>query len=141
MRKFKYQVVSMAVILRDIVKPKYINEEHKDLVDIADMFYNANLGPEYLKDEYKGLYERYGKEFFDLVLKDASAIDSQLTGSGTHEEELALDYGDYISGAIDPYETKKVSSDFTAIRRSIEEHPNLTDAEKDLLVEIIRKEK
>lgn len=104
MRKFKYQVVSMAVIVRDLTAPQYINQEHKDLVDIADMFYNANLGPEFLKEEYKPLYEKYGKEFWNTVIEDASAIDSQLTGSGTHEQELILDYNDYISGALDPYE-------------------------------------
>ena len=104
MRKFNYQVVSMAVILRDIINPKYVNEDHKMLVDIADFFYNNNLGPEYLKPEAKEVYEQYGKKFFDLVLEDASAIDSQLTGSGAHEQELILDYSDYISGALDPYE-------------------------------------
>ena len=139
MSKFKYQVVSMAVILRDITEPKYINEEHKSLVDIADFFYNANLGPEYLKPEAKELYDKYGKEFFDKVLEDAIAIDSQLTCTGTHEQELMLDYSDYVNGAIDPY-VKPIKSDYSEIRRTIEKHHNLTDAEKDLLVEMIRKE-
>ncbi len=107
MNKFKYQVVSMAVIIRDITTPEYINKEHKDLVDIADMFYNANLGPEYLKEEYKPLYEKYGKEFWNMVIEDASAIDSQLTGSGTHEQELLLDYQDYLNKAINPYQEDK----------------------------------
>ena len=107
MRKFNYQVVSMAVILRDIIDPKYINQEHKDLVDIADCMYNNNLGREYLKPEYQELYDKYGYAYWQNVLHDASAIDSQLTGSGTHEQELILDYSDFISGALDPYEKEK----------------------------------
>lgn len=103
MRKFKYQTVSMAVILRDITEPKYINMEHKNLVDIADFLYNANLGPEHLINEAKATYDEYGKEFWDKVLEDAGAIDSQLNGEGTHEQELILDYSDYLSGALDPY--------------------------------------
>ena len=107
MKKFKYNVVSMAVILRDITEPKYINEDHKMLVDIADFFYNANLGAEHLKPEAKAVYDQYGKEYFKLVLEDASAIDSQLNGEGTHETELILDYSDYLSGALSPYEEEE----------------------------------
>lgn len=107
MKKFKYNVVSMAVILRDITEPKYINEDHKMLVDIADFLYNANLGAEHLKPEAKAVYDQYGKEYFKLVLEDASAIDSQLNGEGTHETELILDYSDYLSGALSPYEEEE----------------------------------
>lgn len=139
MSKFKYQVVSMAVVLRDIIDPKYINKEHKDLVDIADFLYNNNLGSEYLKPEYQKVYNEYGKDFWKKVLNDASAIDSQLNCSGIHEEELILDYSDYVNGAIDPYE-KLVKSDYSEIRRTIEKHHNLTDAEKDSLIEMIKKE-
>lgn len=108
MKKFKYNVVSMAVILRDITEPKYINEDHKMLVDIADFLYNSNLdASEHLIKEAKEVYEQYGKKYFDLVLEDASAIDSQLNGEGTHETELILDYSDYLSGALDPYEKEE----------------------------------
>lgn len=99
--KFKYEVVSAAVILRDIANPEYINDEHRMLVDIADSLYNANIGPEYLKPEYRALYDKYGKEFWNLVIQDASAIDSQVSG---HEQELLADYADYLSSAINPYE-------------------------------------
>ena len=103
MNKINYQAVSMAVIIRDIADLKpwhYLNDEHKDLVDIADFLYNANLGAEYLKPEAKALYDEYGKDYFREVLKDAAAIDSQLTGDGMHEQELLLDYQDVISGAV-----------------------------------------
>lgn len=103
MNKINYQAVSMAVIIRDIAELKpchYLNDEHKALVDIADFFYNVNLGAEYLKPEAKALYDEYGEDYFKDVLKDASAIDSQLTGDGTHEQELILDYQDVINGAV-----------------------------------------
>ena len=99
--KFKYQIVSIAVILRDLIDVRYINKEHEMLVDIADYLYNVNLGPENLKPEYKKLYEAYGEEFWNNVIEDASAIDSQLNG---HEDDLILDYADYLSGAISPYD-------------------------------------
>lgn len=89
-----YTAVSMAVILRDITTPKYINNEHEKLTDIADAFYNADLTAEYLKPDYKELYDRYGKEYWQKVIKDACAIDSQLQG---HEEELLADYNDIIN--------------------------------------------
>lgn len=88
-----YEKVSMAVILRDITTPKYINKKHEMLVDIADTLYNADISPEYLKPEYKQLYEEQGAEFWDKVMQDISAIDSQLQG---HENELVEDYNTII---------------------------------------------
>lgn len=91
---FNYELVSMAVILRDITEPKYINEEHKKLVDIADTLYNANIGVEYFKEDYKELYNKYNKNnFWQNVLRDAGAIDSQLQG---HENELLETYNKAI---------------------------------------------
>lgn len=91
---FNYEVVSMAVILRDITDPKYINEEHKKLVDIADTLYNANIGVEYFKEDYKELYNKYNKDnFWQNVLQDAGAIDTQLQG---HENELIEAYNEAI---------------------------------------------
>lgn len=74
----KYQLVSMGAILRDWRKPQYISGEHEMLVDIADFLYNANLSADYLKPEYKVLYDKYSQDFWDKVLKDMGAIDSQL---------------------------------------------------------------
>lgn len=88
-----YTAVSMAVILRDMITPKYMNDEHQKLTDIADALYNAGLTAEYLKPEYKDLYDRYGLEFWQKVIDDAAAIDSQLDG---HEQELIDDYNDMI---------------------------------------------
>lgn len=95
MNNINYMLVSEGAILRDYITPEYINEEHKSLVDIADFFYNANLGAEYLKPEAKELYNRYGKEFWEIVLKDMSAIDSQMTGD-REKADLILDYNDQL---------------------------------------------
>lgn len=89
-----YQVVSVGAILRDYIDPKYINDEHKRLVDIADSLYNINIPVEEWNDNpefnYKALYYSYGKEFWDLVLKDMGAIDSQISEHNT--QDLIDDY-------------------------------------------------
>lgn len=90
-----YQVVSVGAILRDYIDPKYINDEHKRLVDIADSLYNINIpvdkwndNPEY---NYKALYHKYDNgDFWTLVLKDMSAIDSQITEH--NKQDLIDDY-------------------------------------------------
>lgn len=78
-----YQAVSIGAILRDYEKPQYASEEHKRLVDIADSLYNINIpvsewgdNPEF---NYKDLYYSYDQEFWDLVLRDMGAIDSQIS--------------------------------------------------------------
>lgn len=90
-----YQLVSMGAILRDYISPKYINEEHEKLCDIADSLYNINIPVEEWRDnpeyDYKGLYKKYSAEFWELVLKDMSAIDSQLVGD-RQRDELIEDY-------------------------------------------------
>lgn len=77
-----YALVSEGAILRDYTTPQYINDEHKRLVDIADSLYNLNIpvsewgeNPEF---NYKELYAKYSAEFWELVLKDMHALDSQL---------------------------------------------------------------
>ena len=103
---YRYDTISMAVILRDYIEPQYIDSEHKDLVDIADCLYNNGwFMKDHLDKDSKELFDRYGEEFWKLVLKDAGAIDSQLESPIDRRlEELALDYNDYVSGAIDPKE-------------------------------------
>lgn len=98
MTPIKYQLVSEAVVLRDYQAPKYLNEEHKRLVDIADCLYNANIpvsewndNPEY---DYKALYARYGEEYWKKVLKDISALDSQLNHYNVGE--LAEEYQEML---------------------------------------------
>ena len=95
--KIPYQLVSMAVNLRDYTDPEYKNDEHEKLVDIADSLYNAGIRPESFYDEYKQLYDRYGKEYFDKILKDAQAIDSQLTDDDK-VNELYVEYVDKLGG-------------------------------------------
>ena len=90
-----YQLVSMAAIIRDFDDPKYKSKMHRDLTDIADSIYNVGISPDQMKDTYKKLYYQYDKEYWDKVLHDMSAIDSQLT-SQAKEEELLADYNDRI---------------------------------------------
>ena len=91
--------VSERTILRDYGEYPYIDKEHEMLCDIADTLYNANLGPEDMKAEYKELYDKYGKEFFDKVLKDMSAIDSQIQEGSRdpHFAELEESYLDRVN--------------------------------------------
>lgn len=89
-----YTAVSMGAILRDYIEPKYLNDKHKMLCDIADCLYNTGLGTEYLSPEYKKLYDEYGKEFWEFVLKDMGAIDSQL--EHWNVKDLVADYNDML---------------------------------------------
>ena len=100
--KIPYQLVSMAVILRDYVDEevlKYQNKEHELLTDIADSIYNVYTDPESMKDEYRDLYHKYGEDYFNLVIDDAHAIDSQCT-SDDKVYELAEDYFDRLGEDI-----------------------------------------
>lgn len=91
-----YQLVSMAAIMRDFSDDiSFVNDEHEKLVDIADYLYNVGGPVDQLQDAYKKLYDKYGKDFFDKVLDDMSAIDSQIT-STAKEDELSADYADRI---------------------------------------------
>lgn len=90
----KYQLVSEGAILRDYITPKYASKEHEMLVDIADSFWQAGITEEYLKEDYKALYNRYGKEFWAQVFKDMGAIESQIDG---HEQELIEEYNELLA--------------------------------------------
>lgn len=88
-KRTKYRnLTSEGAILRDWVKPEYLDEEHKMLCDIADCLYNANVSPEHLTENAKKYYHDYGKNFFDYVLRDMGALDSQLTDSNKAQELL-----------------------------------------------------
>ena len=79
--KIPYDLVSSFVILRDHINlddDNYINSEHRDLVDIADTLYNADVSIDDIMPEYKDLYIKYGKQYFDKVLDDIYAIDTQV---------------------------------------------------------------
>ena len=71
-------LVSKGTMLRDHIDMdgQYVSDEHKMLCDIADSLYNADIGPEHFKAEYKELYEKYGKEYFDKVVEEMGSIDS-----------------------------------------------------------------
>lgn len=90
-----YTAVSMGAILRDYIKPKYIDKKHEMMCDIADTLYNnGQCMVELLKPEYKKLYDEYGKEFWDLVLRDMAGIDSQITESNI--KYLIEDYDEML---------------------------------------------
>lgn len=97
--KIPYTLVSMAAILRDYVdmSDAYKNTEHKRLVDIADSLYNVGMDSDEFLPAYKELYSQYGKPYFDQVLDDMYALDSQLT-SDAKVQELIEDYEDRLSG-------------------------------------------
>ena len=96
--KIPYTLVSMAAILRDYVdmSDAYKNTEHKRLVDIADSLYNVGMDPDEFLPAYKELYSQYGKPYFDQVLDDMYALDSQLT-SDAKVQELIDDYNDRLN--------------------------------------------
>lgn len=97
--KYKAETVSMAVVLRDWGDIEYLGEEHKKLVDIADSLFNIGMSvAEAMTPEYKVLFEKYGRDYWENVLKDARAIDSQIESYNCND--LMLDYNDYLSGAI-----------------------------------------
>ena len=93
--KIPYDLVSMLVILRDwasVEDGDYINDEHKKLVDIADTLYNVGISVDEMKPEFQKVYKKYGEEFFDKVLDDVSALDTQVTSSNVND--LIADYND-----------------------------------------------
>ena len=72
----------------------YNDQEHNMLCDIADWMWNADITHDYLKPEYKELYDRYGKEFWDMVFRDIKAIESQITDYNWRD--LLEDYTDEL---------------------------------------------
>jgi len=126
-----YQLVSMAAILRDFTEPKYKNAEQEKLTDIADSLYNVGESVvKNFKDDYKALYDAYGKAYFDKVLKDMSAIDGQLT-SEAKEQELYDDYMDRIgSSAIQS--SKKINATRWYYKEPMTE-AELASLKKDIL--------
>ena len=93
-----YTWVSMGAILRDYINVMYKNKEHQMLCDIADSIYGPNIDPKDFKPEYKELYDQYGEAYFDKVINDMAAIDSQVTDA-RKEKELEEDYYDRVGDA------------------------------------------
>jgi hypothetical protein len=88
---------SSFVILRDYadVDDSYVTDEHKDLVDIADSIYNADISVSDMSKKYQEVYKKYGKAYFDKVLKDIRAIDSQI--DSTSINDLVAEVNDKLS--------------------------------------------
>lgn len=95
----KYDLVSVAVVLRDYTTPNYVNKEHKMLVDIADTLWNAGLGTEDLKPEYRRLHDKYSAKWWELVFKDIGAIESQI--NYVNKQDLMNDYATMLFEATD----------------------------------------
>lgn len=86
--KIPYDLVSSLVILRDwaeVNSDDYVSDEHRQLVDIADFLYNADLPADNLKPEAKAVYDKYGESYFNKVLRDVSAIDSQISHNNVND--------------------------------------------------------
>lgn len=96
-KKIPYDLVSSFVILRDYadVDDSYITDEHRDLVDIADSIYNADISVSDMSKKYQDVYKKYGKAYFDKVLKDIRAIDSQI--DNTSINDLVAEVNDKLS--------------------------------------------
>lgn len=93
--KIPYDLVSMLIILRDWISlddEAYLNSEHKDLVDMADGMYNGSLTIDDMRPEYRSTYDKYGADYFDKVLEDASALDSQVSSHNVND--LIADFND-----------------------------------------------
>ena len=108
-----YTWVSMGAILRDYITVMYKNKEHQMLCDIADSLYGPNIDPSDFRPEYK---ELYGAEYFDKVLDDMAAIDSQVTDS-RKERELEADYMDRVGNPTfrDDYDFGEGSTETTLV--------------------------
>jgi len=102
-RKIPYDLVSELVILRDYadVSRSYLTDEHEKLVDIADTLYNAGIPADKLLPEFKDVYDRYGKDYFDLVLDDVRAIDSQIRPNNVQDliDEYVLKADEFENGS------------------------------------------
>lgn len=86
--KIPCDLVSAFVILRDYadVEDCYINEDHRLLVDIADAMYNVGKNVvDSFDDEYMEIYNRYGKAYFNKVLADINALDSQVSRDNVND--------------------------------------------------------
>ncbi len=100
--KIPYTLVSMAAILRDYFAlpiTDYVNSEHVTLTDIADYFYNVDGDPDLLKPDAKTLYDKYGADYFDKVITDMEALDSQVYDA-SKEDELYDDYMDRLHNGV-----------------------------------------
>ena len=101
MRKYQPEDISERTILRDFVskdEAEYIDKTHERLCDIADTLYNAHIPSDSLRVEYKFLYDAYDYGgFWEYVLKDMSAIDSQMSNNESRVSELKASYKDRVN--------------------------------------------
>ena len=86
-------------MLRDYANldDNYVSEEHRLLTDIADSLYHVGgSSVRGFAGEYRELYDEYGKAFFDKVLDDIYALDSQI--SRDNVEDLVAEVNDLLKG-------------------------------------------
>lgn len=138
-KNIPYDLVSMAAILRDwadMPRDAYASDEHKLLADIADTLYN--VGKESAKTfqkKYAELYKQYGEAYFDQVLDDMAALDSQV--SSKNIEELVEDYEDRLDSGIGAATKIRASraSRVMAAKRSI--HFLVTVTDTDEIIDVL----
>lgn len=138
-KKIPYDLVSMAAIIRDyasIPRDAYASDEHMLLTDIADTLYNVGRSAaKTFKDEYAELYKQYGEAYFDKVLDDMSALDSQV--SSKNIEELVEDYEGRLNSGIGAATKIRSSraSRVMAAKRSI--HFLVTVTDTDEIIDVL----
>lgn len=130
--KIPYDLVSSLVILRDwaeLNSDDYVSDEHKQLVDIADFLYNADLPADNLKPEAKKVYDKYGESYFDKVLEDVSAIDSQISHNNVNDliEEYNDKVNEYMGWGVNAACNKKSVKSSSRQRRSVTAAADLSD--------------
>jgi hypothetical protein len=89
-----YQLISIATVLRDYIDVKedvgYIDDEHKQLVDIADTIWNVGMDVADLAPDYQVVYYKQSPETWVAVFKDMEALATQVSSHNVHD--LVDDY-------------------------------------------------
>lgn len=126
-----YTLVSEGAILRDYIDVPYKNTEHKLLVDIADSLYNVGIDPDDFKDEYKKIYKQYGDDYFEKVIQDMSALDSQLYND-SKVEELVADYEDRLETVYESYKKESNGREISIVGEDVRPLDPSFDSDNEL---------
>jgi hypothetical protein len=79
----------VATVLRDYVDVKndvgFKDQAHEMLVDIADTLNSTNVKVADMLPEYQTAYNAQTPEFWELVLKDIDALNTQVDSHNVHD--------------------------------------------------------